>query len=328
MDRSKRRAQFLTKCGWNNAISKTLAADASFRRYYRLESCGERVVLMDAPPSQEDVRRFVAVAQHLLNLGLSAPKILGQDAVGGFLLIEDLGDKKFNDLLHTTDDEEPFYERAIDVLCALHEASPPAWLAPYDEKLLLTEADFLIDWYWPAVTGDSVSNPTREAYHNAWAEVISNVDLDPSVTVLRDYHADNLMWLPNRDGVAAIGLLDFQDALVGSPAYDIVSLLEDARRDVSDDLAEKMIKRYVRRRKLDSFSFRRAYSVLGAQRNSKIVGIFTRLWKRDGKATYLELIPRVWRLLEQDLNQPILAPVLVWFDQNLPKRLRIQPEPS
>ena len=136
------------------------------------------------------------------------------------------------------------------------------------------------------------------------------------------------MWLPNRDGVAAIGLLDFQDALVGSPAYDIVSLLEDARRDVSDDLAEKMIKRYVRRRNIDSFSFRRAYSVLGAQRNSKIVGIFTRLWKRDGKATYLELIPRVWRLLEQDLNQPILAPVLVWFDRHLPKRLRLQPERS
>ena len=328
MDRSKRRAQFLTRCGWDNANSKTLAADASFRRYYRLDSCGERAVLMDAPPSQEDVRPFVAVARHLLNLGLSAPKILGQDIVGGFLLMEDLGDKKLNDLLPMTDNEEPFYERAIDVLCALHERPPPAWLAPYDEKLLLTETDFLIDWYWPTVTGASVTNPTREAYHDAWAEVISKVELGPPVTVLRDYHADNLMWLPNRGGVAAIGLLDFQDALAGSPAYDMVSLLEDARRDVSDNLAEKMIKRYVSARNINSSSFREAYSVLGAQRNSKIVGIFTRLWKRDGKATYLGLIPRVWRLLDQDLNQPILAPVRVWFDRYLPKHLRLQPQRS
>ena len=136
------------------------------------------------------------------------------------------------------------------------------------------------------------------------------------------------MWLPNRGGVAAIGLLDFQDALAGSPAYDMVSLLEDARRDVSDDLAEKMIKRYVSARNINSSSFREAYSILGAQRNSKIVGIFTRLWKRDGKATYLELIPRVWRLLDQDLNQPILAPVRVWFDRYLPKHLRLQPQRS
>ena len=328
MNRSKRRSQFLSKCGWNNAKTKVLAADASFRRYYRLELSGKRAVLMDAPPTHEDVRPFVAVAHHLLNLGLSAPNILWRDVTHGFLLMEDLGDDKFNKVLSAAENEEPFYERAIDVLCALHKAAPPAWLAPYDKALLLAEADLLIDWYWPAITGTAVTKSIRAAYNNAWAEVLSRVELGPSVTVLRDYHADNLMWLPNRHGTSAVGLLDFQDAVAGSPAYDMVSLLEDARRDVSTNLAEKMIRHYVSTRKIDASSFRSAYSVLGAQRNSKIIGIFTRLWKRDGKAPYLELIPRTWHTLERNLNQPILAPVRNWFDLYLPKHLRREPQAS
>ena len=328
MDRSKQCSEFLSKYKWNGATSKALAADASFRRYYRLALPGKCAVLMDAPPAHEDVRPFVAVAHHLSNLGLSAPNIFGLDVTHGFLLMEDLGDNKFNKVLSAAENVEPFYERAIDVLCALHEVAPPSWLAPYDVTLLLAEADLFIDWYWPSVTGNAITKSRRAAYREAWIEALSKIELDPVVTVLRDYHADNLMWLPNRHGTAAVGLLDFQDALAGSAAYDIVSLLEDARRDVSINLSEKMIRRYVNASRIDASSFRSAYSVLGAQRNSKIIGIFTRLWKRDGKAPYLALIPRVWRYLERNLEQPVLAPVQDWFDQYLPEYLRREPQAS
>ena len=280
---------------------------------------------MDAPPAEEDVRPFVAVAHHLSNLGLSSPNIFGRDVVHGFLLMEDLGDDKFNKVLSAAENAEPFYERAIDVLCTLHEVAPPPWLAPYDATLLLAEADLLIDWYWPLVTGSPITKSIRTAYSGARVEALSEIELTPAVTVLRDYHADNLMWLPNRHGAAAVGLLDFQDAVAGSPAYDMVSLLEDARRDVSINLSERMIKRYINARGIDSSSFRRAYSVLGAQR---IIGIFTRLWKRDGKSPYLGLIPRVWLYLERNLDHPVLTPVRDWFDQYLPKHLRREPQAS
>jgi len=328
MDRSTRRSQFLSNCGWTDATSKALAADASFRRYYRLELNGKCAILMDAPPAHEDVRPFVAVADHLSNVGLSAPNIFGQDITHGFLLMEDLGDDKFNKVLSTAENMEPFYERAIDVLCTLHEVTPPSWLAPYDATLLLTEVELLIDWYWPLVTGSAITKTIRAAYIEAWVETLSKIELSPAVTVLRDYHADNLMWLPDRRGTAAVGLLDFQDAVAGSPAYDMVSLLEDARREVPINLSERMIRRYINARNIDPSSYRTAYSVLGAQRNSKIIGIFTRLWKRDGKSLYLELIPRVWRYLEQNLDQPVLAPVRTWFDQYIPKYLRREPQTS
>ncbi len=326
MDRSKRRDEFLAEHGWEKANIVPLAADASFRCYYRLELSGQSAVLMDAPPAHEDIGPFIAVAQYLLKLELSAPRILGQDTSSGLLLIEDLGDGKFNSLLETTDNPDLLYQRAVDVLCVLHKAEPPAWLSPYNHELLLAEVDLLIDWYWPTITGTTIDFSTRTAYHNAWIEVFSAVEFGPPVTVLRDYHSDNLMWLPNRNGVAAVGLLDFQDALAGSPAYDLVSLLEDARRDVSDTLVKNMIQRYVSATGTPWSYIGRAYSVLGAQRNSKIIGIFTRLWRRDEKAAYLTLIPRVWRLLENNLTDPLLAPVRLWFDQHLPKYLRQKPQ--
>ena len=326
MGRSKHRDEFLAEHGWKEANIVTLAADASFRCYYRLELSGQSAVLMDAPPAHEDIRPFVAVAQYLLKLKLSAPRILGQDTNSGFLLIEDLGDEKFNTLLKTADKPNILYKRAIDVLCVLHKAEPPSWLSPYSHELLLAEVDLLVDWYWPTVTGTTIDSSTRTTYRNAWIEVFSAVKFGPPVTVLRDYHSDNLMWLPNRNGVAAVGLLDFQDALTGSPAYDLVSLLEDARRDVSGTLVENMIQRYVSATGTPWSSIERAYSVLGAQRNSKIIGIFSRLWRRDKKAAYLTLIPRVWRLLENNLTDPLLAPVRLWFDQHLPKYLRRKPQ--
>ena len=319
---------FLGAHGWADAERSNLAGDASFRRYERLNRPDCHMVLMDAPPPQEDVRPFTAIARHLATLGYSAPKIEAENAEDGLLLLEDLGDSTYTRALDAGTDPETLYGAAIDLLVDLRRHPPPANLAPYDEVACLAEADLLIDWFLPAVTGQETKEPIRQAYHAAWRAVLGKADLGSPVLVLRDYHADNLMWLPDREGQARVGLLDFQDALTGSPAYDLVSLLEDIRRDVPATLAEAMITRYLAAAPdLDAERFRDAYAVLGGQRNAKIVGIFTRLWRRDGKAAYLDLIPRGWRLLEHDLAQPALAPVRAWFDEHVPPPFRRAPTP-
>jgi aminoglycoside/choline kinase family phosphotransferase len=327
-DRASLTRGFLAAHGWADAKRSRLAGDASFRRYERLSRADCRMVLMDAPPPQEDVRPFTAVARHLVALGYSAPKIEAEDTAAGFLLLEDLGDSTYSRTLNAGADAAMLYAAAIDLLADLRRHSAPAGLATYDETVYLAEADLLIDWFLPAVTGRETEAPVRATYHAAWRAVLSKASLGAPVLVLRDYHADNLMWLPERTGPARVGLLDFQDALAGSPAYDLVSLLEDVRRDVAQELVEAMIGRYLKSApEIDAARFRDAYAVLGGQRNAKIVGIFTRLWLRDGKAGYLDLIPRAWRLLEHDLAQPALAPVRAWFDEHVPPALRRAPTP-
>jgi hypothetical protein len=311
---------FLAAHGWGGAAIAPLAGDASFRRYFRVRH-GDRVaVLMDAPPPHEDVRPFVAVARHLAGLGLSAPRVLAEDAEGGLLLLEDLGDALVGPLLARGEgDEAAIYAGAVDVLAALAAAPPPAWLAPYDPPTLRREADLFVDWYADAV-GFEVD---RESWRRAWDDVLPRVTADPrKVTVLRDFHVDNILLL-DRPGHARLGLLDFQDALAGHPAYDLVSLLQDARRDVPEALEARMIDRYEAAAVIGhEDDFRAAYTILGAQRSTKILGIFTRLWKRDGKPLYLRHQPRVWRYLERDLAHPALAPVAEWFATNVPASAR------
>ena len=325
-DRARRAAAFLDAAGWGGATRRPLAGDASFRRYERLERGAARAVLMDAPPP-EDVRPFRAVADWLAAQGYGAPRIFAADDEAGLLLLEDLGDSTYSRALDGGADPAPLYAAATDLLADLHRRPPPPGLAPYDEAALLAEADLLLDWFLPA-RGAPPGAAARAAFHAAWRAVLPAAAVGAPVTVLRDYHADNLMWLPHRAGLARVGLLDFQDALAGSPAYDLVSLLEDARRDVPAALAEAMRARYLAAMPdVDPAAFRAACDVLGAQRNAKIVGIFTRLWKRDGKAGYLALVPRVWRLLEGGLARPALAPVRAWFDEHVPPALRGAPAP-
>ena len=319
-------ASFLEANGWGAAQRAPLAGDASFRRYERLHRDGEAAVLMDAPPP-EDVTPFVDVARHLREVGYSAPSVMAVDGGPGLALLEDLGDDTYSRVLDSGANPAPLYAAAVDLLADLHRHSPPTWLAPYDEAAYLTETDLLLDWFMPAMDA-APDEAAREAFHDAWRAVLPRAALGAPVTVLRDYHADNLMWLPARRGHARVGLLDFQDALAGSPAYDLVSLLEDARRDVSGDLAEAMIRRYLAAAPaLDADAFRAAYAILGGQRNTKIIGIFTRLWQRDGKPAYLAMMPHVWRLLEGDLGHPALSDVRAWFDRHLPGPLRRAPQP-
>jgi aminoglycoside/choline kinase family phosphotransferase len=326
-ERDTLRRTFLANAGWPGAGIAPLAGDASFRRYYRLRANGLRAVLMDAPPSHENVRPFVRIARQLRALGFSAPAILAADEALGFLLLEDFGDDTFSRLLRTGAAEQPLYRLAVDVLIRLHTlpaaVAMPSDLPTYDERRLLDEALLLTDWFLPAVTGRPTPADVREAYAVAWRAVLPAVLAQPATLVLRDFHVDNLMRLGGRAGIAACGLLDFQDAVAGSPAYDLMSLLEDARRDVPDAIRAEMLNHYADASGLDDRAgFTAAFAVLAAQRHAKVIGIFTRLDRRDGKPIYLGHIPRVWRLLERALADPALAPVAAWFARFVPAELR------
>lgn len=307
---------FIADLGWAGEIVP-LAGDASFRRYFRVRSGGRNAVLMDAPPPHEDPRPFIGVAEWLTTHGFPAPAIIGADLDHGLVLLEDFGDARMREAIDAEPDATSgLYERAVDLLVELrrHPAGP---LEPYDRTVLHLEADLLTQWYCPAVGIDA----DQAGYTAAWDAVFDHALSSQPVTVLRDYHAENLM-LVGED--RALGLLDFQDALAGHPAYDLVSLLQDARRDVEPEIEAAMLQRYCAETGAGE-DFLAAYYVLGAQRNAKIVGIFTRLWKRDGKPRYPTLCPRVWRYLEADLAQPVLAPVAAWFDANIPPAMRGDP---
>jgi len=329
-ERDTRIDTFLDAAGWGGTRRIELPGDASFRRYERLEGGPRPAMLMDAPPPMEDVRPYVAVARHLNALGFSAPAIFAEDVEAGLLVIEDLGDDTFTRLLASGAPERELYTLATDVLIALHRHADAAAidLPRYDERRLLDEAVLLVDWFLPAVTGSETEPRLRAEYEEVWRQVFPAAFALPETLVLRDFHVDNLMRISGRDGVAACGLLDFQDAVIGPVAYDLVSLLEDARRDVPEGVVAEMTARY-----LDAFpafdrdAFAAGSAVLAAQRNAKIVGIFTRLSRRDGKDRYLAHIPRVWRLLERGLRHPALAPVAQWMDEVFTPGLRVAPPP-
>ncbi|MBV8779735.1 MAG: phosphotransferase [Alphaproteobacteria bacterium] len=320
-------ADFLAEAGWGTVAPAPLAGDASFRRYYRLAEPARRAVLMDAPPPHEDVRPYVAVADMLRGHGLSTPAIYAADEALGALLIEDFGDDTYTRLLARGADEAALYTLAIDTLIALQRAiTAPPNLPPYDEPTLLREAALLIEWYAPAVLDPPLSATACDDYVALWREVLPLAALPGPTLVLRDFHVDNLMLLEGRTGVQGCGLLDFQDALCGPASYDLVSLLEDARRSVRPALREAMTARYLAAfPALDRVLFRRSAAILAAQRNAKIIGIFTRLARRDGKPRYVDLIPHVWQLLDADLQAPPLRRLAAWFERHLPPSVRRAP---
>jgi aminoglycoside/choline kinase family phosphotransferase len=317
---------FLSACGWADAERRPLAGDASFRRYCRLARRDATTMLLDAPPPQENVRPYLAVARHLRALDFSAPAILAADEERGLLLIEDFGDGTFTRLLAQGEDERALYEMAIDVLIALHrrfDAAHAPWLPPYDDTRLLNEAALLVDWYLPAITNQPTPAALRAEYLELWRALFPVARAVPESLVLRDYHVDNLMRIAGRGGLAACGLLDFQDAVLGPITYDVVSLLEDSRREIAPEIVDAMYARYCAAfPSLDRAAFDASFAVLGAQRHCKVIGIFTRLCRRDGKPRYLAHIPRLWRLLDGDFRHPVLAPIKAWLDRNIPRELR------
>ncbi|WP_243613435.1 aminoglycoside phosphotransferase family protein [Shimia aestuarii] len=308
-DRASLLDKFLNATPWSDAERAPLAGDASNRRYLRLVHDHKTAVLMDAPPeSGEDIRPFVAIAQELRDAGLSAPQVLFQDRENGFLLLEDLGDDLFARVVKRAPELETLlYESATDVLLSLHAHPIRTDLAAYSPAVMTEMAALSYRWY---LRGHD--RPFEEAalkFEAAFRPLLETHASGADVLIQRDYHAENLLWLPERDGVQRVGLLDFQDAMKGHRAYDLVSLLQDARRDVSPALEQEMLDRYISVSRQPDDAFRAAYHALGVQRNLRIIGVFARLSMHFGKPHYVDFIPRVWGYLLRDLAHPALAPV-------------------
>ena len=312
---------FIDKSDWAGARIAPLAGDASNRRYLRLRdpASGEIAVLMDAPPERgENVRPFVEIGRYLGRIGLSAPRVLAADMEAGLLLLEDLGDDLFANVIPRDPSlENSLYCAATDLLGTLHDHPPPPGLAPYSPALMADLAMLAFDWYHAALADPAPD--TRASAEAAMRAALQAHASDADVLIQRDYHAQNLLWLPDRAGDARVGLLDFQDAMLGHRAYDLVSLLQDARRDVPRPVEDTMLTRYIDRTGMDSAAFRTAYRVLGAQRNLRIIGVFARLCIRDGKPHYVDLIPRVWDHLQRDLADPVLDPLARILEHSLPR---------
>ncbi len=321
MNRSDLIDRFLEGNGWGDASREMLAGDASFRKYYRVYLDGKQAVVMDAPPDKEDIRPFVRIAGHLLKSGLSAPSIIASDNANGLLLLEDLGDDLFARILEKQPElEETLYMAATDVLIRLYgEAHKQDYrdVPEFDEQRMLQQVSLLPEWFIPLASGTEAEAALKHEYLELWREVLARLPEMKRVMVLYDFHAENIFWLPARKVPARAGLIDFQDAMTGPPAYDMVSFLEDARRDVDPGTAAKAIDYYLENTGISKEDFMAAYHIMGAQRNCRIVGTFARLAVRDNKPRYLSYMPRVWRHVENDLSHPLLAPVKDWMGRNI-----------
>ena len=326
-ERERQRRDFAACAGWGNATHRPLAGDASARRYERLTRGDATAVLLDDPPPGHSVAPFVRIARLLREMGYSAPRVFDLDEALGFALLEDLGDDTFSSLLTGPDAsslERTLYEAATDFLIDLHRRPVPPDLPRYDPAWLLSDAVLFLE----AAIADAAEPAMAVEFEAAWRGALEEATRGPAVFCLRDFHAGNLMWLPARgdkscgaQGFQRVGLLDFQDARAGPAAYDLVSLLQDARRDLGAGLEAAMVGRYLDASpNLDEAAFRATYAILGAQRAVRIIGVFHRLAKQDRKPAYLAHVPRVWRHLDADLVHPSLAPVRAWVERWCPKR--------
>lgn len=357
-DRARQRAAFIASAGWGDAAINAFPGDASSRQYFRLTRGKEVAVLMDAPRGAElpaepegataeerkalgynalarlagpEPAAFACLSNELVIRGFSAPKILAADLDAGFLLLEDFGHNVYARVIEADPTlEAPLYQAAVECLAELYRSSFPAAMSyktaswrvrNYDEVALLTETHLFLDWY-AADKGAEISDRARSEWDEIWKQLFDVLNSHAPGLALRDFHAENLFWLLERDSVAKVGLIDFQDGLFVHPAYDLVSFLEDARRDVSPELVDPLISQFCEQAKIsDEEVFRCAYAVLGAQRNAKILGIFVRLAERDGKPAYRELIPRVRAHFLANLQHKYVRGLRHWFEKYMPEEL-------
>lgn len=316
-DRHALSAAFVTSAGWGKAARHHLAGDASDRRYDRLRLGATTAVLMDAPPGTgDDPADFIRIAEHLAALGLSPPRIVARDLTQGFLLLEDLGDRLVARQAADPAQEAMLYRLAVDVLIHLQAHPAPPGLPNLTAADWATAACFAPDWYRFAALGDTGDSSDFRAKLTA---LLTEYADGPRVLILRDYHAENMLWLPDRPGLAGLGLLDFQLGQMGQPGYDLVSLLQDARRDVPLNLETALTHYFAITTGIDLGSFSATYAVLGAQRALRILGNFARLCLRGGKPDYLRLLPRVWGQLQRNLAHPALAELRAICESLLPE---------
>jgi aminoglycoside/choline kinase family phosphotransferase len=335
MSRDSLIAAFLDRHGYGAARAEPLAQDASFRRYLRLTGGPCPAVLMDAPPP-EDIRPFVCIAGHLAGIGVSVPSLFAMDAAEGLLLEEDLGDDVFAPPPPLAPPPNPFqegageaglFDAAVDVLVAVQRAPPPPGLPVWDAAVMAeTALATLFDWWWPAMFGAPAHDAARQDFAIALAAMLAPIAGGPTCFVHRDFFAGNLIWLPHRTGIRRVGVLDFQSAAIGHPAYDLASLLQDVRRDMPEWLTERAIARYFAARpELNPTEFRAAYAACAAQRHLRVAGQWVRLARRDKRPGYLAFGPRTWRLLEQVVRYPAAAPLAAALDRWIPPDRRCNP---
>jgi N-acetylmuramate 1-kinase len=346
----------LEAAGWALARRELMYGDASTRAYERLTNeAGQTAILMIAPPRAPgpalrfgrsyaeiarlsvDIRAHLAVGEGLRALGLSVPRVYAHSVADGLALIEDFGKETIADASGANASR---YADAAALLADLHTRALPGdvlfdgelyTLPVYDIDAMLIEVELALDWYAPAVARGAPSSGARIQFLTLWRDILSPVLAEPTTWTLRDYHSPNIHWLPDRQGLARLGLIDFQDAVLGPPAYDVASLLQDARQAVAEDTEQRLLALYMRRRaqidpSFDAPSFIAAYSIMGAQRATKILGLFTRLDRRDGKPQYLRLLPRIEQTLARNLAHPVLDPLRRWFETLLPRALGLPPE--
>jgi N-acetylmuramate 1-kinase len=332
-----------------------LQGDASARTYARVVGAVEPMVLMNMPPVPdgppvrgglpysriahlaENIRPFVAVAGALRDSGSAVPRIIAQDMAHGFALLEDMGDLTFGHALADGHDQRTMWLAAVDTLVALRRSAPPAEmvlpdgtryaLPRFDRAALEIEIELILDWFWPAVKGAPAPDTLRRELMALWAPVLDAMLAEPPGLFLRDYHSPNLFWLPDRPAPCNVGVIDFQDALAEPWAYDLASLLQDARVDVSATLEREGFDRYCALvgafdANFDRERFARLYAAFGAQRNTRLIGLWVRLKQRDGKPHYLQHMARTWDYLARNLAHPALAPLRHWYDAHFPQSVR------
>lgn len=354
--------EFLGANSYGRHTIRYLQGDASVRRYARLFAPdGSQTILMDwqrqpdGPPIRdgkpyskiahlaEDVAPFVAIATYLADVGVSVPRVLAQDLKAGLLVIEDFGDRVFGNEIKAAGNQAQLWRAAVDALVAMRKSTPPRTLAVtkhlilqmpmYNQEALGIETELILDWYWPALHGTPAPSEVRTEYMDLWSVIFDRLADLPQGLVLRDFHSPNLLWLPDRPAPNNVGIIDFQDAQIGPHAYDLVSLLQDARVDVPAEREAQLLAHYCQQAaaidpKFERASFTWSYAALGAQRNSKILGIFARLAHRDGKPQYLNHIPRIWNYLARDLAHPELTALAAWYDRAFSTAQRSRPIPT
>ncbi len=352
LQRLKRAQEFISEAGWRTGVRTMLHGDASTRAYELLDMDGKRAIFMNAPTRPDGpvirdgqtygdiaklatgLKAFCLVATGLADKGFSSPEIFATDIQQGFMLLEYFGSE-------TIVEGEPLkpvperYRVAVEALAEMHIIQWPGTVPDdglgtynvpaYDRAALLIEAELILDWFLPSATGQEATDTQRESFLDLWTGLADLVQTPHPVWVLRDYHSPNLHWLAERNGTDRIGMIDFQDAVLGHPVYDLVSLLQDARVTVGADMEAELLDRYLtaagKSPTFDRPDFLRAYAILGAQRNTKILGIFVRLARRDRKSGYLEHLPRISKYLARDLAHPALADLAHWYHTNLPQAL-------
>ncbi len=359
-DREAERIAFLTAAGLADARRDPLPGDASTRRYERLTTPGGRSLMFmdqaasaESPPADPSwtpeqrlasgwnatarlsagrIEAFAAVADHLRRQGLSAPEIIAVDAPRGFAVLEDFGDALFARVIEAGADEGPLYLAAVEALARLHQATPPETLSgaagdwplqAYDQTALQGGADLFVEWYPRLEPSIVLDEAALAEWRAVWAPIVEMGASGASVIAHRDYHAENLIWLPEREAAARVGLIDFQDAVRAHPSWDLHSLLQDARRDVSPELEALALDHYFARRpETDRKAFLDEYAALAALNEARILGIFARLIVRDGKPRYRAFMPRMWGHLQTNLGRPALAQVSDWFERHVPAETR------